>query len=202
MEHYGTITLSFTPSYQSEEPALSRTPDAGLEAEVLDAALQLLDAGGMEAVSLRRVASLASTTTPTVYARFEDREALLWGIVARVHANLFERVKKAKSAEQIADKLLEYMIEYPGRLELMNHFWPKVMASDRPKPVLELAKTKLMSDTGCTVQAADRAAFAVFALVLGTAMLLQTGKESSSVSKALHQSCREGIRAICQCANS
>ena len=56
---------------------MPRTSDPQLPHRILKAADALWQSGGEEAVTIRRVAAEAATTTPTVYSYYADREALL-----------------------------------------------------------------------------------------------------------------------------
>lgn len=176
---------------------MPRKPDASLEAAILDSALQLLDQAGTDAVTMREVARLARTTTPTLYGRFHDREALLWALVARVQADMYRCVADAPSLEQISEILIRYFADFPGRMDLMNHYWPKLMHSDRPKPVLELARKKMREEKKDAVTIGDERAFALMALVLGTAMLMKTAGKNSPASKIVKQSSLKAVQVIC-----
>ena len=171
---------------------MPRKPDIGLEVAILDSALGLLDEAGVEAVKMREVAKRARTTTPTLYERFQDREALLWGVVARVQDDLLQCVRDAESLERMAEILLGYFAKFPGRLDLMNQYWPRIMGSDHPKPVLEFARKKFSSAMG------DERAFSLMALLIGTAMMMHVAGQESPVSNALRNSSLKAARVLCR----
>ena len=62
---------------------MPRTPDPELEDRIVAAAMRLLDRGGEGAITMRAVAAEAGTTTPTIYERFPDREALMRRVAKR-----------------------------------------------------------------------------------------------------------------------
>jgi AcrR family transcriptional regulator len=157
----------------------------------------LLDEEGMEAITMREVARRAGTTTPTLYERFGDREALLWAMVTMVQGDVYRCVADAHSVEKMAEIVGEYLSDFTGRLDLVNQYWPRLMSTDRPKPVLELAKRKLIEERKCSAKIAEETAFSLTALVVGTAMLLRTAGPNTLVAKELGESTRKAIRAIC-----
>ena len=56
---------------------MPRHPDPDLEQHILGAASRLWSRGGERALTMRAVAKAAGTTTPTVYERYRDRDAIL-----------------------------------------------------------------------------------------------------------------------------
>jgi len=172
--------------------------DPTLEKKIADAALLLLTNAGLEAVTMRDVAKAAGTTTPTLYARFRDREALLWALVTRVNDEVLRRVEKAKSAKQIGEILVRYLVTFPTHAELISRSWPLVMNSDRPKPVLNLAKKLMMREHQFTSAEAERTAIAMFAQVFGMAILIRNAGEENPISKTLLQTSRKALAKLAQ----
>lgn len=58
-------------------PARARAKPAGLRREILDAALELIAARGVEALSIRELARRAGVTHQAPYHHFQDRAAIL-----------------------------------------------------------------------------------------------------------------------------
>ncbi|HUN89988.1 MAG TPA: helix-turn-helix domain-containing protein [Terriglobales bacterium] len=172
--------------------------DPTLEKKIADAALLLLTEGGLQAITMRDVARAAGTTTPTLYARFRDREALLWALVTRVNDEVFRRVEKAKSAEQIGETLVRYLVTFPTHAELISRSWPLVMNSARPKPVMDFAKKLMMQQHQFTSVQAERTAIAMFAQVFGMAILIRNAGEKNPVSKTLFQTSRKALAKLAQ----
>ena len=52
---------------------MPRHRDARVEGNIINAAYDLLEKGGEQALTMRAVAKRAGTTTPTVYHRFKDK---------------------------------------------------------------------------------------------------------------------------------
>lgn len=172
--------------------------DPTLEKKIADAALLLLTNAGLEAVTMRDVAKAAGTTTPTLYARYRDREALLWALVTRVNDEVFRRVENAKSAEQIGEILVHYLVTFPTHAELISRSWPQVMNSDRPKPVMNLAKKLMMREHKFTSAEAERTAIAMFAQVFGMAILIRNAGPDNPVSKTLLHTSRKALTKLAQ----
>ena len=69
-----------------------RLHDDATRSELLEAAEQLLSAGGIEAVSVRSAAAAAGTSTRAVYALFGSKEGLVQALAQRAYELLMERV--------------------------------------------------------------------------------------------------------------
>ncbi len=146
---------------------------------------------------MREVARRARTTTPTLYERFKDRDALLWGLTFRVQAEILARVNKAKTAEEISKILFDFFVEFPGRLDLLTEYWPKFVISSHPKPVFEKVTRLLMEQRGCTSRGAQETAFSLMALLLGAAMLIRAAGEDSPITQQIRHSSLRAARVLC-----
>lgn len=68
----------------------------GLDAgQVVDAAITVADADGLEAVTIARVAADLGVRAPSLYNHVASRDALLDGIAARAHAELAAALRDA-----------------------------------------------------------------------------------------------------------
>jgi len=151
---------------------MPRKADPKLEKNILIAATRLLDRRGLDAVTMREVAKAAGTTTPTLYERFKDRDALLVGILDRVADEMLVRVEPINSVEGMAEECLRYCLEIPNRIDLMHRVWPHTIPTDRQRPVFDLAVKRLQSQHGHSYKKADEIASAILAVLLGTAILM------------------------------
>lgn len=70
----------------SSQSAKRRLPPDDRREQIFDAALDLVDAGGVEAVTIQAVARKAGVTRPLVYDFFADRNALVSQLFAREEA--------------------------------------------------------------------------------------------------------------------
>jgi AcrR family transcriptional regulator len=107
-----------------------------LRAELLRATLELIEADGLGAVSLRKVAKAAGVSPGAPYHHFADRAALLSAVAAHGFVLLSERITAARagvdgSAAAIRAVLLGYLgfaQEQPGYFGLM--FRPELIQPD------------------------------------------------------------------------
>ena len=84
------------------EPARTRTPSAGMESALLDAASDLLEQEGPDALSIRRIAAAAGVAPMGVYNHFSSKS----GIVEALFVEGFDRLGQAMvSLNEIADPL-------------------------------------------------------------------------------------------------
>src|ERR1051325_6368966 len=90
--------------------------DQLLEERILKAAQRLWRTRGEEGLTLRAVAKEAATTTPTVYKRFRNKEALMIGVAMRIRSQLNEALFAAKSVQQVYRVYLRFAEEHPHEL--------------------------------------------------------------------------------------
>src|ERR1700692_4733739 len=84
------------------EPARTRTPSAGMESALLEAASELLEQEGPDALSIRRIAAAAGVAPMGVYNHFSSKS----GIVEALFVQGFDRLGQAMvSLNEIADPL-------------------------------------------------------------------------------------------------
>jgi AcrR family transcriptional regulator len=93
------------------------------QARVFAAARQLFDEGGVEAVSMRRIAEKVGITAMAIYKHYPDKDALLNVLMLDGFAAWEARVEKIREAEPLAwllrldDEFLEFALNEPRRYE-------------------------------------------------------------------------------------
>lgn len=98
---------------------MPRPADPSLPSRIVAAAHALWSEGGDEAVTIRDVAQRASTTTPSVYAHFEDRAAILRG-VRRLSRGRFEAaLAKSTGFTDGCRRVLDFVDHHPRDYELL-----------------------------------------------------------------------------------
>src|SRR5271165_5014323 len=127
---------------------MPRKADLAIEERIVTAALRLLDQGGTAAVTMRSVAKQAGTTTPTVYQRFQDREALLAALVLRGEQELLAALLSQRKAEKMVAEFLRFSCEHPNRFDLNAETFGGRLARGDPMPLFELLKSRLQEQTG------------------------------------------------------
>ncbi|BCJ38793.1 TetR family transcriptional regulator [Actinocatenispora thailandica] len=98
---------------------------------LLDAAEQLLDAGGVEAVTLREVGRRSGVSHNAPYKHFANKEALLAAIAARELRRRRDRLTTALAGAEPPEQVLrrslrryaEWAQEYPARFKLIYGRW-------------------------------------------------------------------------------
>src|SRR3954453_10151222 len=95
------------------------------EDEILDAALGLLDSGGPDAASLRRIAARVHVAPNAVYTCFPDKAAVIKALVERLlgevdHDVFADRERPWRDrVEALALELRERLSAHPGAVALM-----------------------------------------------------------------------------------
>ena len=97
---------------------MPKRPDPELEVRIVAAALRLLDRGGEQAVTMRSVAAEAGTTTPTLYERFRDRDALMRRVVEECTRELLAALEPREPIEEMFRAYLRFNGERPMRFNL------------------------------------------------------------------------------------
>jgi AcrR family transcriptional regulator len=96
------------------------TPRDGTQQRIARSALRILEKEGPEAVSMRRVASLARITPMAIYHHFANREVLLQSVVDEEFEQLLDFVRKRPPTgsfeadiEHIMDAYIDYAFARP-----------------------------------------------------------------------------------------
>ena len=108
--------------------------DLQLEERILKAAQRLWKVQGPSSLTLRAVAREAGTTTPTVYKRFKNKQALHKALAERVRAQLNEYLFASKSLEEVSRRYLDFVHQRPHEYHLLLHAWSDVFHPELPRP--------------------------------------------------------------------
>jgi AcrR family transcriptional regulator len=106
--------------------------DKHLEERILRAANRLLRARGDQGLTLRGVAREAGTTTPTLYKRFRNKEALRLALAIRFRDELTADLLSCASIEQSHRHYLAYVESHPREYELLRLYWGRFFSTPRP----------------------------------------------------------------------
>lgn len=156
------------------EPKRKPGPRRALtEAEILDAALALLDAGGPEAASIRRIAAAVGVAPNAVYTYFADKAAVERALVERLLegadqlGTAGERDGWRVEIEALALELRRRLVAHPGAVPLMLGG-----PMDGPN-ALRLGERllDLLAGGGLAPAVAARAAYLLMIYVLGSIAL-------------------------------
>ena len=98
---------------------MPRPADPSLPFRILAAAYALWSEGGEGAVTIRDVAKKASTTTPSVYAHFADRDAIVRGVRALARGRFDAWMAKSTSVPDGCARMLDFVEAHPRDYELL-----------------------------------------------------------------------------------
>ena len=175
---------------------MPRAPDPRLEERLVNAALSLLDDHGLEAVTMRSVAAAAGTSTPTLYERFDDRDALVKGLVLRVQDAMISAVWPARNAEGFVKAYIRFSCRYPHRFELGIQTFGSRLVSAEPMPVLDVLRQILARETAAPSRAVEDLALAVAALVFGTVQGMLAAGPDHRRAMDLQRACLSALKLL------
>ena len=172
---------------------------------ILQAALALLESGGVEAVSTRAVSAAAGVQPPTIYRQFGDMQGLL-NAVASVGFTAYLRTKTAQAPlSDPVEELREGWRTYVGFGLAHPHLYTLMYASSQTSmeapAALEAAAVlralmRRVAEAGRLAVSVERAAIMIHAAALGTALSLlgdRTGDSDSSGDGELSEQMLEAV---------
>jgi len=92
----------------------------GTRETLVDVATRLLDAGGVEAVTLREVGHQAGVSHNAPYKHFANKEALLAAVAAR---ELAGHMHETRSVRALMHNYVAWALKYPNRFKLVFGTW-------------------------------------------------------------------------------
>jgi AcrR family transcriptional regulator len=143
------------------------------EQEILDAALSLLDEGGVEATSVRGIAARVGVAPNAVYTYFPDKAAVLRALVERLLGEVDHGVFADRSeawrqrVHSLALELRNLLVAHPGAVNLM-------LGGPMDGPhALALGERLLevLADAGLDPPNAARASYLLIVYILGAIAL-------------------------------
>ena len=173
-----------------------------LRATLLRSALALIDAEGVEALSLRRLAKTAGVSPAAPYHHFRDKEALLAMLAEEgfraLHTDLLTSVRSEPEGgtraglQNLALAYVRFAVTHPAHYRLM---FGAVGANKAPYPSLQQASEEVFGLLRSGIEQLQRAGivkpgdtrvitFAAWSLVHGYALLLLDGQVVASEPEA------------------
>jgi len=176
---------------------MPRKQDILLERKLVRAAQNLCSRHGVQAVTMRGVALLAKTTTPTLYQRFADREALLQTLRKHVGKNLAREMLKSTSPEDACRRYLKFAVRHPHEYGLLMSSVGKIRTTDGQRgPVFEAVQRRLAEVFGGSPDAYAGTALQLWCLVHGAASLLIARGGQAAVPEEIREACRLACKNI------
>jgi AcrR family transcriptional regulator len=176
-----------------------RMPDPTLEQRILRAAVRLMDEMGAEAVTMRSVASAAATTTPTIYERFADREALLAAVIQMWEEELMAELRKAKSVEDLVQRFIRLSCKYPRRFDLTVNTFGNRLASAAPQEGLDLLRQRVTEETKVRGAERESVVLAIASLGFGTTRGMIAAGPDHRRSRDLKKACFSALKLLLAC---
>jgi AcrR family transcriptional regulator len=181
---------------------MPRKPDAKLESRILEAAYRIWSKRGEEALTMRRVARSAGTTTPTLYERFTGKKDLLSLLRRRARLNLYSAIKSSRTPGQVCRRALAFFTAHPNDYRLISKDWAIAFARKEPMPSFEFMKQRLSVQLGGKPDQQTRLALGLVALLHGTATLLLSSNSEEKIFCDFRQACIAACEALIRAASS
>jgi AcrR family transcriptional regulator len=163
-------------------------PDKHLEERILKTARRLWRTRGESGLTLRAVAREAGTTTPSLYKRFRNKEALQLALAYRLRDELNAELFSSPSIEEVYQRYLRYAEENPHEYELLRMSWGHFFSPGSPRPGRAWLLAQLAARFGGKPENYTRLFDALFLVCHGTATLL-TVADDKSVRAAMRENC-------------
>ncbi|MGB8474627.1 MAG: helix-turn-helix domain-containing protein [Candidatus Acidiferrum sp.] len=162
------------------------SPDKKLEERILQAAMRLWRALGPRGMTLRAVAQQAGTTTPTVYKRFRNKQALQIALALRARQQLLEELFSAATVEEIPARYVDYAERHPNECQLLWSTWTDIFHPNLPRPGRSWFLARLAERFGGKPEDYSRAFYAFFLLAHGAATLLTVPGDAAARDEVRH----------------
>jgi AcrR family transcriptional regulator len=146
--------------------------DKHLEERILKAARKLWRTRGEDGLTLRAVAHEAGTTTPTLYKRFRNKQALRLALAYRFREELNAELFSSRTLEEVHRRFLRYAEENPHEYELLGQSWGQFFSPGNPRPGRAWVLTQMGARFGGKPEDYGPAFDAMFLMCHGTATLL------------------------------
>jgi AcrR family transcriptional regulator len=179
---------------------MPRSPDRQLHSRILTAAYRLWIQHGEHGLTMRAVARAARTTTPTLYERFKDRDALLQALRERAQLKLFEAVQSAPSISEICRRALEFSSTHHHEYELLSKTWALRLSRGESTPSFDLLNKRLAEQFGGAPDDHLQLALALVMLFHGASTLLVEERLEPKMVELLKESCIASVDALLETA--
>jgi AcrR family transcriptional regulator len=181
---------------------LPRHPDPDLEGRILEAASRLWARGGEKALTMRAVAKMARTTTPTVYERYRHRDDILSALRIQTRRQLYDAIRTARTLRESAECHLAFALQHSHAYEVLFDGVAKPPSLQEPWPSFRLLRERVAKELGGDPRQHNRLMLALWAIMHGTAMLIIRGRFEGTLRVQAVHACLDSIDAILYSAKS
>ena len=178
---------------------MPRQPDPDLEKRILDAASRLWARGGEKTLTMRAIAKAASTTTPTVYERYRDRDDILRALRLQTRQDLFAALSRTRTLREAVQQQLKFALEHSHAYEVLFDGVAKPPSLHEPWPSFNLLRERIAKRLGGNPREHTRLMLAVWSLIHGTAMLIIRGRFEGALRAQSVHTCVDAVDAIVDC---
>jgi AcrR family transcriptional regulator len=145
---------------------------------------------------MRGVAKAARTTTPTVYERFRDREDILRALRLKTRQELFNQLSLTRTLAQACQAYLEFALENREAYGVLFDRIAQPPSLNEPWPSFNLFRQRLARRLGGTPRTHTRLMLSLWALMHGTAMLVNRGGAEGALRRQMFHACIDAFEAI------
>jgi AcrR family transcriptional regulator len=177
---------------------LPRHADPELEQRILDVACRLWARGGARALTMRAVARAASTTTPTVYERYRDREDLLRSVRLQTRRELFASMSRSRTLAQACERYLEFALDHPHAYEVLFDNFAQPPSLHEPWPSFNFIRQRVAQRLGGPPRQHTRLMLALWSQMHGTAMLMIRGGVEGALRTQMFHACLDALEDLVQ----
>ncbi len=168
---------------------MPRVADKKLEERILTAARRLWRDRGEKGLTLRAVARAANTSTPTVYKRFRNKQAILMALAIRLRDEMNDELFRSSSIEEIHRRYLAYAEANPHQYDLLRLTWTELYSPDRPRPGRVWVMAQVAARLGGRPEDYGETVDTLFLLCHGTSSLLINATGDSAARDAMRNTC-------------
>jgi AcrR family transcriptional regulator len=166
-----------------------RHPDSQLEERILAAAARLWHKQGEKGLTLRSVARAAGTTTPTVYKRFRNKEALRTALGRRLRDEMNAELFAASRLEEVYRRYLAFAEANPHQYDLLRVTWTELYSPARPRPGRIWVMTQMAARFGGQPEDYGQVVDTLFLLCHGASTLLMNSAGDPAARDAMREAC-------------
>jgi len=175
---------------------LPRQPDPDLEQNILDAAVRLWARGGQHSLTIRAVAREAGTTTPTLYERYRDREAILRAVRIKAREQLFAALQSSSTFTEAARRYLKFAQQHRHAFSVLFNGVAAPPSLHESWPTFNLFRALLARRLGGTARQHTRLMLAIWATLHGAAELINNGRMQGALRIQMENACLDAIEDL------
>lgn len=179
---------------------MPRQPDPDLEQDILDAAVRLWARGGQSALTIRALAQEAGTTTPTLYERYHNREAILRAVRIKAREKLFASLSGARTLSEASLRYLKFAQKNRHAFSVMFDGVAAPPSLHEPWPTFNLFLSLLAQRLGGSPRQHTRLMLALWATLHGAAELINHGRMRGALKTQMEYSCLDAIENLVRAA--